>query len=225
MEAIGKAGTCVGIMAKDGIVLAVEKKVVSKLLEPPKSSEKTYKLDDHLVCAVAGLTSDANELIDIARLMAQRYAFVYQQPQPIEQLVQQLCDRKHFFTQFGGLRPFGVSLLYAGWDSQHGFQLYHSDPSGNYGGWKAQAIGANNQAAKSLLKSDYADDMSIDDALQLSVKVLSKTMDTTTPSVDKMEFTVVTRENGKVVHKSLSTAETEKLLADVAAANADEGDM
>jgi len=225
MEAIGKAGTCVGIMAKDGIVLAVEKKVVSKLLEPPKSSEKTYKLDDHLVCAVAGLTSDANELIDIARLMAQRYAFVYQQPQPIEQLVQQLCDRKHFFTQFGGLRPFGVSLLYAGWDAQHGFQLYHSDPSGNYGGWKAQAIGANNQAAKSLLKSDYADDMSIDDALKLSVKVLSKTMDTTTPSVDKMEFTVVTREDGKVVHKSLSTAETEKLLADVAAANADEGDM
>ena len=67
--------------------------------------------------------------------------------------------------------------------------------------------------------------MSIDDALKLSVKVLSKTMDTTTPSVDKMEFTVVTREDGKVVHKSLSTAETEKLLADVAAANADEGDM
>lgn len=227
MEAIGKAGTCVGIMAKDGIVLAVEKKVVSKLLQPPKSSEKTYKLDDHLVCAVAGMTSDANELIDIARLMAQRYAFVYQEPQPIEQLVSQICDRKHFYTQFGGLRPFGVSLLYAGWDKHHGFQLYHSDPSGNYGGWKAQAIGANNQAAKSILKADYAEDISVEDALKLSVKVLSKTMDTTTPSADKMEFTVVRRAegSGKVVHHSLSEEETEKLLADVAAANASEGDM
>ena len=44
-----------------------------------------------------------------------------------------------------GLRPFGVSILYAGWDKHHGFQLYHSDPSGNFGGWKAQAIGSNNQ--------------------------------------------------------------------------------
>ena len=110
MEAIGKAGTCIGIMAEGGIVIAVEKKVVSKLLQPPKSSEKTYKLDDHLVCAVAGLTADANELIDIARLMAQRYAYTYQEPQPVEQLVSQICDRKHFFTQFGGASA-GLLLL------------------------------------------------------------------------------------------------------------------
>ena len=52
------------------------------------------------------------------------------------------------YTQFGGLRPFGVSFLFTGWDEHHGFQLYQSDPSGNYGGWKATAIGANNQASK-----------------------------------------------------------------------------
>jgi hypothetical protein len=48
-----------------------------------------------------------------------------------------------------------VSLLYAGWDEHYGFQLYQSDPSGNYGGWKAVAIGAGNQAANNLLKADY----------------------------------------------------------------------
>jgi hypothetical protein len=63
-----------------------------------------------------------------------------------------ICDRKQGYTQFGGLRPFGVSFLWAGWDKHHGFQLYQSDPSGNYGGWKATAIGANNQAAQSILK-------------------------------------------------------------------------
>ena len=63
--------------------------------------------------------------------------------------------------------------------------------SGNFGGWKAQAIGSNNQAAKSILKTDYADGMSVEDALKLSVKVLGKTMDTTTPSAEKMEFTVL----------------------------------
>ncbi|KAL1197517.1 Proteasome subunit alpha type-4 [Cardamine amara subsp. amara] len=64
--------------------------------------------------------------------------------EPIGQLVQSLCDTK----QFVGLRPFGVSFLFAGWDKNYGFQLYMSEPSGNYGGWKAAAIGANNQAGK-----------------------------------------------------------------------------
>jgi hypothetical protein len=66
--------------------------------------------------------------------------------------VQTLCDTKQGYTQYGGLRPFGVSFLIAGWDVHHGFQLYQSDPSGNYGGWKATAIGANNQAAQSILR-------------------------------------------------------------------------
>lgn len=56
------------------------------------------------------------------------------------------------YTQFGGLRPFGVSFLFAGWDKHHGFQLYHTDPSGNYSGWKATAIGVNNQSAQTILK-------------------------------------------------------------------------
>jgi 20S proteasome subunit alpha 3 len=56
---------------------------------------------------------------------------------------------------FAGQRPFGVSFLFAGWDKHFGFQLYMSDPSGNYGGWKAQAIGANVPSAQNILKSDY----------------------------------------------------------------------
>ena len=56
------------------------------------------------------------------------------------------------YTQFGGLRPFGVSFLFAGWDSSFGFQLYHTDPAGNYSGWKATAIGVNNQSAQTILK-------------------------------------------------------------------------
>lgn len=113
-------------------MIAVEKKVSSKLLAPTKGSEKVYKVDDHVFAAVAGLTSDANILINYARLAAQRYKFQYEEDQPVEQLVQLLCDYKHSYTQYGGLRPFGVSFLYAGWDRHHGYQLYQSDPSGNY---------------------------------------------------------------------------------------------
>lgn len=87
-----------------------------------------------------------------------------------------------------GLRPFGVALLYVGWDPLYGFQLYQSDPSGNYSGWKAICIGANHSSATSLLKQDYKEDMSLEDAKSLCLKVMSKTMDSTKLSSEKREF-------------------------------------
>jgi len=214
MEAISHAGASLGILAKDGIVLAAEKKIISKLLDNEKKTEKMYKLDDHVACAVAGITADANILINYARLSSQRYNFTYQEPMPVENLVQQLCDLKQGYTQYGGMRPFGVSFLYAGWDKHYGFQLYHSDPSGNYGGWKAHAIGANNQGAQSILKQEWDENMSVQDALKLAVKVMSKTMDSTSLSSEKLEFSTITRPgtNGKVRYHVLTEQEVDKLL-------------
>eukprot|EP00026_Physarum_polycephalum_P014817 Phypoly_transcript_15376.p1 GENE.Phypoly_transcript_15376~~Phypoly_transcript_15376.p1 ORF type:complete len:238 (+),score=30.10 Phypoly_transcript_15376:97-714(+) len=174
MEAINHAGACIGILGTDGVVLAAEKKSTSKLLETDVSSEKMYKIDNHLACAVAGITADANIIINYARLSSQRYYYTYQEPMPVEQLVAQVSDLKQGYTQYGGLRPFGTSFLYAGWDRHYGFQLYHSDPSGNYGGWKATAIGANNQSAQSLLRAEYKPEFKVEDALKLAAKVLSK---------------------------------------------------
>jgi len=213
MEAIGNAGTAIGILSKDGVVLVGEKKVTSKLLQTSTSTEKMYKIDDHVACAVAGIMSDANILINTARIQAQRYSFAYQEPMPVEQLVQSLCDTKQGYTQFGGLRPFGVSFLFAGWDKNFGFQLYMSDPSGNYGGWKAGAIGANNQAAQSILKQDYKDDITREEAVQLALKVLSKTMDSTSLTSEKLELAeVFLSPSGKVKYQVCSPENLTKLL-------------
>ena len=56
-------------------------------------------------------------------------------------------------------------------DEDRGFQLYHSDPSGNYGGWKATAIGQNHQAAQNILKQDYKEEINLEEAMQLVIKV------------------------------------------------------
>jgi 20S proteasome subunit alpha 3 len=215
MEAISNAGSCVGILAKDGIVLAAEKKITSKLLDTSAvgvKREKMYRLDDHVACAVAGITADANILINTCRLQAQRYLLTYQEPIPVDQLVRGVCDYKQGFTQFGGQRPFGVSLLYAGWDSKLGFQLYQSDPSGNYGGWKATSIGANHAAATSVLQSDYNDDISLEDAVKLVIKVLSKTMDSTTLSPDKVELSTLSRVDGKIVYEVMEEKELKTII-------------
>jgi len=138
-----------------------------------------------MICAVAGMTADANILINYARQAAQRYLLTYGEDIPCEQLVRRLCDLKQGYTQHGGLRPFGVSFIYAGYDPQRAFQLYQSNPSGNYGGWKATSVGANNASAQSLLKQDYKEECDLKEACGLAVKVLSKTMDSTKLSSEK----------------------------------------
>jgi len=226
MEAISHAGAALGILAQDGIVLAAEKKVITKLLEPSKSSEKMYLLDDHIACAVAGITADANILINYARLSAQRYLYAYQETIPVEQLVQQVCDLKQGYTQYGGLRPFGVSFLYAGWDNIHGYQLYMSDPSGNYGGWKASAIGGNNQAAQSILRADWKPEFKLRDALKLAIKVMSKTMDSTTLNSEKLDICYLTRDSksGRTVFQELEPVTLDILFKEVQALLAEDKD-
>lgn len=162
----------------------------------------------NVVSGVAGITADANSLVNYAREAAQRHLFMYNEDIPVELLAQRLCDLKQGYTQYGGtilhtfrsicllisstgLRPFGVSLLYAGYDPHYKFQLYHSDPSGNYSGWKATSIGANSGTAQSLLKQEYKDDISIEDAIALVLKVMSKTMDSTTLGSEKRESSEV----------------------------------
>ncbi|XP_062516728.1 proteasome subunit alpha type-4-like [Corticium candelabrum] len=212
MEAIGHAGTCLGILSTEGVVLAAEKRYTNKLLDEVVLSEKIYRLDENTACSVAGITSDANVLTNYLRVTAQRYLLTYQEPMPVEQLVCSLCDLKQMYTQIGGKRPFGVSVLYMGWDRHYGYQLYQSDPSGNYGGWKATCIGNNYTAAISMLKQDYKDDCNLDDALMLAVKVLNKTLDSTRLSADKVEFAVLTREDDKTVIRVLSQPEVDRLL-------------
>ncbi|GMP71289.1 hypothetical protein CsSME_00029763 [Camellia sinensis var. sinensis] len=179
MEAIGNAGTAIGILSKDGVVLVGEKKGTSKLLQTSTSTEKMYKIDDHVTCAVAGIMSDANILINTARVQAQRYTYAYQEPMP-------------------------------------GFQLYMSDSSGNYGGWKAAAIGANckniHKAAQSMLKQDYKDDITREEAVQLVLKVLNKTMNNTSLTSDKLELAEVFLSSGKVKYQVSSPESLSKLL-------------
>ena len=127
--------------------------------------------------------------------------------------MQTLCDEKQAYTQFGGLRPFGVSMLYAGWDKTYGFQLYQSDPSGNYNGWKATCIGANNQSATSLMKQEYKEEsIPMAQALQLAIKVLTKTCDATSLTPDKFDLATLTVADGKVVYHEYLPSESQGLL-------------
>lgn len=213
LEAINHAGTAIGIMAKDGIALVAERKVTSKLLEQDSSAEKMYILNESTLCGVAGMTADAGILINYVREASQEYLKVYNKEPPLEHIVKKVCNLKQGYTQYGGLRPFGVSFLFAGHDDRHGFQLYTSNPSGNYSGWKATSIGANNSSAQTILKQEYKDDLYLEDAKKLALKVLSKTTDSTKLTSDKVEFSTVSLNgNGHVELKIWKPEEIDALI-------------
>ncbi|OHT08818.1 Proteasome subunit alpha type-4 [Tritrichomonas foetus] len=212
IQSINQAGTAIGVLFQNGVVLAAEKKNTGRLVDY-LFPEKMAKLDEHVITALAGMTADANNLVDYMRSLAQSYLKTYGEPMPVEQLVRRVCDKKHSYTQYGGLRPYGVSFLIAGYDRHKGCQLYLTDPSGNFGGWKATAIGENNQTAQSILKSSYKDNMNATEAMDLTVKVLCKTLDSTSLSADKLEFSVLqfSEKSGPKV-RILTTAEVETLM-------------
>jgi 20S proteasome subunit alpha 2 len=107
-----------------------------------------------------------------ARKSAQSYHLEYKEPKPITQLVKSTASVMQEYTQSGGVRPFGVSLLVAGLDADNTPRLYQVDPSGAYFGWKATAIGKNYVNAKNFLEKRYQDDMELEDAIHTALLTL-----------------------------------------------------
>ncbi len=174
IEAVRRGTTAIGVKTSEGVVLAVEKRVMN--LQDPESVEKIFVIDQHVGAAIAGLTADARILINQARIEAQINRLTYDEIISIETLTKKICDLKQLYTQHAGVRPFGVSLLIAGVDAD-GPKLFMTDPSGAYWGYKAQAIGAGAQTVKEILEKEYNENLTLNDSIKLSLKALKQVIE------------------------------------------------
>lgn len=170
-EAVKRGTTAVGVRAKAGVVLLVDKRVSSRLVVPA-SIEKIFAIDTHVGCATSGLVADARALVDRARVEAQLNRVTYDEPVPIDVLVKKVCDFKQSYTQFGGGRPFGTALLIAGVDAT-GPRLFETDPSGALIEYRASAVGSGRTQALEVLEKEYKEGLSEEDAIRLGLKALS----------------------------------------------------
>merc|ERR1711934_497166 len=182
IKAVMHGSTVIGIEVPEGVVLAVEKRLTSPLLEP-KSIEKIMEIDAHIGCAMSGLTADARTLIDRARVECLNHRFTYEEPMDVHAVTQSLCDVALRFGEEGDddeedrmSRPFGVALLMAGLDSGEP-ALFHMDPSGTYVKFKARAIGSASEGAQTQLQEQYNASMTLEEAIDLAMKVLKQVME------------------------------------------------
>ncbi|OYT53734.1 MAG: proteasome endopeptidase complex, archaeal, alpha subunit [Candidatus Altiarchaeales archaeon ex4484_2] len=169
-EAVKRGTTACGITYKDGVLLAVDKNIISKLIVPA-SIEKIFKVDEHIGIATSGLVADARRLIDEARMKAQRAKVAYNEPINVATLTQNLCDLKQLYTQYGGARPFGTALLIAGLNDKP--SLFETDPSGAFTEYTASAIGMGKTDVENLFEKEYKKNMSRKKSIEMVLKALN----------------------------------------------------
>ncbi|CAN1281957.1 Pentatricopeptide repeat-containing protein At2g35130 [Linum perenne] len=172
LTAVGSGQTSLGIKAANGVVIATEKKLPSILVDEA-SVQKIQCLTPNIGVVYSGMGPDFRVLVRKSRKQAEQYHKLYKEPIPVTQLVRETAAVMQEFTQSGGVRPFGVSLLVAGFDDK-GPQLYQVDPSGSYFSWKASAMGKNVSNAKTFLEKRYTEDMELDDAVHTAILTLKE---------------------------------------------------
>eukprot|EP00486_Rosalina_sp_Unknown_P000275 CAMPEP_0201567910 /NCGR_PEP_ID=MMETSP0190_2-20130828/8659_1 /ASSEMBLY_ACC=CAM_ASM_000263 /TAXON_ID=37353 /ORGANISM="Rosalina sp." /LENGTH=255 /DNA_ID=CAMNT_0047988443 /DNA_START=145 /DNA_END=912 /DNA_ORIENTATION=+ len=186
LEAIKLGSTALGIQTKEGVLLAVEKRVESKLMVP-SSNNKIVEIDAHLGAVYSGLQADGRTLIDYARVQSQSYWFTYDEAMPVKSVTSSVADH---MMSFAGTddddeekrkkkmsRPFGVAFILAGVDDNKEPSLYVIDPSGTTVRYLAVAVGAGGESAMSVLQDRYAKSMTLREAEDLAAEILKQVME------------------------------------------------
>lgn len=174
MELVNRGATILALRCSGGVVLGAEETIDP--LEESEYSWKIFKIDDHVGTAIVGLSSDARILIDQARIHAQSNKLTYDEPIDTEVVTKRICDIKQLYTQHAGVRPFGVSMIFAGVDKT-GPRVFGTHPSGTYRGYKARAEGAGRETVFNILKDEYKEDMELENVTKLAVKCLTKALE------------------------------------------------
>jgi len=168
-KTVEHGSTAIGIVCKDGVLIVVDKREGNKLLVN-EFTEKIIQIDDHIGAAIAGLISDGRILIEKSQLKAQQHRITFDTKIDVKSIVGHICEEKQRFTQFGGLRPFGVSLMIAGIDDKP--RLFLTEPMGLFFEYKAAVFGEGEKDIKGKLTKGISKKLSIEEGLHLCVKLI-----------------------------------------------------
>ena len=170
IETVKRGSVAIGLQSTDGIIIAVEEE--PRDLQVEDITQKIFQVDDHIGIAAAGYIPDARILVDSARFFSQSNKLTYDESVEIETVAKHLADQSHQFTQYSGVRPFGVALIIAGVDRK-GTRIFVTDPSGTYVPYSAVAIGGNSDEVTDFLEKNYKEGMSMDDAMSLAISAIN----------------------------------------------------
>ena len=162
----------IGMVCSDGFFIMADKRTDDKLIVS-KSANKIFEVDSHIIASAAGIVSDARILVEKAQILAQQHRVTYDAPIEPELVVKEISNMKQQFTQYGGARPFGVSMMTAGLNGDKS-ELYVSDVTGNYFSYYANAIGENDEKTREKLREKYKKDLNIKKGVKVALDIFKE---------------------------------------------------
>jgi len=185
----------IGMVCSDGVFILADKRIEDVLIVK-ESANKISEIDFHIIASVAGIVSDARVLIERAQLLAQQHRITYDSPIETESVVKEIANVKQQFTQYGGARPFGVSMMTAGINRKK-MELFVSDITGNYFSYHANAIGESDDKIKEKLREKYKQNLKIKEGIKLALEIF-KEIKGNKFSLSKFELVYINSENKKI---------------------------
>ena len=162
----------VGMVCSDGIFIIADKRISDKLIVA-SSANRISEIDSHIIASTAGITSDGRILVERAQVLAQQHKVTYDSPIESETIIKDISNVKQQFTQYGGARPFAVSMMVAGINGKK-TELFTSDVSGNYFSYKTNAIGENDEKIRERLREKYKESLNISKGVKLVIDILKE---------------------------------------------------
>ncbi len=194
-KAVRHGSASIGMTCSDGVFIIADLRIEDKLIVA-KSTNKIYEIDSHMMSSVAGILSDARVLIERAQVLAQQHRVTYDSAIEPELVVKDLANLKQQFSQYGGARPFGVSLMVAGINNKKP-ELYTSDVTGNYSAYHANAIGENDDKIKEKLREMYKSDLTIKKGVKIALDIF-KELEEKKFNLERFELVYINSETGEL---------------------------
>jgi len=223
VKAVENGGTSIGIRCKDGVVLAVEKLVTSKLLKPG-ANKRIATIDRHMGVVSSGLIPDGRHFVSRARDEAANWRRTYKSPISTADMASRMGSYLQAYTMYNSVRPFGITAIVAGMDSEEelpvdgevgsgpstgaggkvqgetygGPGLYMIEPSGIYWGYYGAATGKGRQGAKAELeKLDLAaGNLSLLDGVKEAARIIYVAHDDNKDKEFELEMTWISNLKG-----------------------------
>ena len=191
-EAVKKGATTIGMLAEDSVIFVAHKDINAPLAIP-SSLQKVFRVDSYIGATYSGMASDGLRIINMMRNKTQTHRMIYDETQSVETVARDISEEMQMATQYGGLRPYAISLLIGGIDTKP--RLFEVDPGAAFLGYRADAIGVGKKAAEETLIKEYKDDIKIDDAISLAVGIIAKLSDKKLVS-GNIEIATIDKKNG-----------------------------
>jgi len=197
-KAVRLGSISIGMVCADGVFIIADKRI-NDILIAKKSATKIHEVDSHIIVSVAGIVADARVLVERAQILAQQHRVTYDSEIEPELVIKDISNIKQQFTQYGGARPFGVSLMLAGVHNKKPV-LYTSDITGNYLIYYANAIGENDNKIQAILREKYKKDITIKKGVKLALDILKEIQEKDF-DIERLELSYIKNDNIKINKK------------------------